>query len=130
MAAELVHGSGEIDGNCLIYRWLHDTTFPGEALSPYLILLWLPATGNVVVEDPRNNQTVWAVMPWPNPGDPVCQDLTQRLWTNQKMVKTPNVAIGRVFVLSVSMIHERRTAAVNGCMETGQGLSVSQSFFQ
>ena len=26
------------------------------------------------------------------------------------------------------MIHERRTDAVNGCMKTGQGLSVSQSF--
>lgn len=61
MTAELVHGSGGIDGDCLIYRWLHDTTLPGEALSPYLILLWLHTTGSVVVEDPRSNQTVWPV---------------------------------------------------------------------
>lgn len=35
-------------------------------------------------------------MPWPNTGDPVCQGLTQRLWTNRKMAKTPSVAIDRV----------------------------------
>lgn len=91
MVAELVHGSGEIDGGCLIYRWLRDTMFPGEALSPCLILHYLHATASVVVVELKILETIkWSglFMPWPNPGDPVCQDLTQRLWTNHKMVKT------------------------------------------
>lgn len=94
-----VHGSGEMDGGCLIYRWLHDTILPGEALSPYLILLCLHATRSVVVVESKIVETIkrsGLFMPCPNPGDPVCQDLTQRLWTNQKMVKTPIVAIDRV----------------------------------
>ena len=64
---------------------------PGRALSPCLILHYLHATASVVVVELKILETIkWSglFMPWPNPGDPVCQDLTQRLWTNHKMVKT------------------------------------------
>ena len=89
MVAELVHDSGEIDGGCLIYRRLHDTMFPGEALSPYLILFWVQDTESVIVELEilERFKRSGLFMLWPNPGDSVCQDLTQSLWTNQ-MVKT------------------------------------------
>ena len=55
---ELVRGSGEIDSGCLIYRWLRDTMFPGEALSPCLILHYLRATGSVVVVELKILETI------------------------------------------------------------------------
>ena len=107
MAAELVHGSGEIDGDCLIYRWwLHDTMFPGRG---FITISYLALTGSVVFVELKIVETIkrsGLFVPWPNPGDPVCQDRTQRLWTNQKMAKTPSVAIDRA-LSSVSMVHER-----------------------
>lgn len=76
--------------------WLHDTMFPGRG---FITISYLALTGSVVVVESKIVETIkrsGLFVPWSNPGDPVCQDLTQRLWTNQKTVKTPGVAIDRV----------------------------------
>lgn len=74
-----------------------------------ITISYLALTGSVVFVELKIVETIkrsGLFVPWPNPGDPVCQDRTQRLWTNQKMAKTPSVAIDRA-LSSVSMVHER-----------------------